>query len=260
MSDKFVAISLGWGVQSFTLAAMSALGELPPVDVAIHADTTHEHAGTYAHAAKYMPWLKGLGVRVVTVRANEKDIELGQKIRKGKGVVDIPAFTVGDGVHGQIRRQCTSDWKIAPIRRWLQANRKKRPIELWLGISTDEALRMKPAGVQYITHRWPLIEKRMSRWDCIRWLDAHGLDIPPKSSCVFCPFHNAAAWREMKLANDGDWQKAVAVDRAIRKVRPPYDLFVHPARIPLEDIDMRNQEDRGQLRLWDEECSGICGL
>ena len=28
-------ISLGWGVQSFTLAAMVALGELEPVDYAI---------------------------------------------------------------------------------------------------------------------------------------------------------------------------------------------------------------------------------
>ena len=43
-------ISLGWGVQSFTLAAMVALGDLEPVDVAIHADTTHEASGTYAFA------------------------------------------------------------------------------------------------------------------------------------------------------------------------------------------------------------------
>jgi len=112
----FVAISLGWGVQSFTLAAMSALGELPRVDVAIHADTTHERAGTYAHAAKYTPWLEGLGVRVVTVRDAAR--ELGQNKKKGgRAVVDIPAFAVGDGVNGQIRRQCTGDWKIAPIRR-----------------------------------------------------------------------------------------------------------------------------------------------
>ena len=41
-----IAISLGWGTQSFALAAMSALGELPPVDVAIHADTGYERAAT----------------------------------------------------------------------------------------------------------------------------------------------------------------------------------------------------------------------
>jgi hypothetical protein len=34
-------LSLGWGVQSFTLATMIALEELPPVEFAIHADTGH---------------------------------------------------------------------------------------------------------------------------------------------------------------------------------------------------------------------------
>ena len=46
-------ISLGWGVQSFTLAAMVALGELEPVDYAIHADTTHESILTYRFAEKW---------------------------------------------------------------------------------------------------------------------------------------------------------------------------------------------------------------
>lgn len=50
MTEKFVAISLGWGVQSWTLAAMSALNELPRVDAAIHADTTHERGATYLFA------------------------------------------------------------------------------------------------------------------------------------------------------------------------------------------------------------------
>ena len=51
-----------------TLAAMSALGDLPPVDVAIHADTTHERSATYAYAQRWTPWLEARGVRVVTVR------------------------------------------------------------------------------------------------------------------------------------------------------------------------------------------------
>lgn len=61
------AISLGWGVQSWTLAAMSALGELPPVSVAIHADTTHEMQATYEFAATWAPWLEERGVQVATV-------------------------------------------------------------------------------------------------------------------------------------------------------------------------------------------------
>jgi len=36
---KLIVISLGWGVQSFGLVAMSALGVLPKVDYAVHGDT-----------------------------------------------------------------------------------------------------------------------------------------------------------------------------------------------------------------------------
>ena len=57
-------LSLGWGVQSWTLAAMAALGELPGLDVAIHADTTHERQATYAFAAQWTPWLAARGVKV----------------------------------------------------------------------------------------------------------------------------------------------------------------------------------------------------
>jgi hypothetical protein len=249
------AISLGWGVQSFTLTAMVALGDLEPVDVAIHADTTHEKGGTYSFAARWTPWLEERGVRVVTVTNTET--ELGQN----GPTVDVPAYTIGTSDKGgQLRRQCTSDWKIAPLRRWLQSNRNGQRIEQWLGISLDEFQRMKDSDVKYITHRWPLIEMRMTRWDCQRYLETHGLEVPPKSACVFCPYHNQAAWRELKTQGGADWQKAVEVDEAIRKVRPPYDLFIHPARIPLVDIDLRSEQDKGQLSLWDDECSGICGV
>lgn len=248
----FRILSLGWGIQSTTLAAMVALGELEPVDAAIHADTTHESKLTYDFAARWTGWLEERGVRVVTVKNNNS--ELG-----ARAVVDIPAFTLSQKGDGQIRRQCTQHWKIAPMRRWLQANRNLQPVEQWLGISLDEFQRMKPSDVKYITTRWPLIERRMTRADCVAWLDKHGLEVPPKSACTFCPYRNTAEWRRIK-ATPEDWKEAVEVDNAIRKARPPYDLFVHPARIPLEDVDLRTETERGQLSLWDNECGGICGV
>jgi hypothetical protein len=246
-----ITLNLGWGVQSFTLAAMVALGELEQIDAAIHADTTHERESTYRFAEKYTPWLEARGVRVVTVR----DAEQAATVTTLK--TDIPAFTVGQSeTGGMLRRQCTGRWKIQPIRKWLQENRNGEPVEQWLGITTDEAERMKPSDVKYVNHRWPLIEKRMSRNACIAWLARHDLEVPVKSSCVFCPFHNRRAWYDMKSENGADWQKAVEVDEAIRKSRPPFDLFVHPDRIPLADI--RSPQDDGQLELWSEECSGTC--
>lgn len=248
-------ISLGWGVQSFTLAAMSALGELEPVDAAIHADTTHERGETYAFAERRTPWLEKRGVKVVTVKAKSAN-----PIDNGYGWPDEPFYTITETGNGQIKRQCTSHWKIKPIRSWLSMNRNGQLVEQWIGISLDEALRMKPSDVKYITHRWPLIERRMTRHDCARWLEAHGLEVPSRSSCVFCPYHNLAAWQELKQSGNGDWTKAVEIDRAIRKARPPYDLFVHPARIPLEEVDLRTMQEKGQLSLWDEECTGYCGV
>lgn len=264
-------LSLGWGVQSWTLAAMVALGEMEPIDFAIHADTTWERKATYDFAQCWTPWLEERGVKVVTTKALDTN-----PIRSYSGVtmgdyqgVAIPAFTLSDGSKGQVRRQCTQDWKINVIRSFLsgelqKSGIKKSPgiVEQWLGISEDEWHRAKDSGVKYITHRYPLLEKEMRRGDCVTWLKRNGLEVPEKSACVFCPYHNRLAWEEMKRSEPEDWKIAVGVDIAIRDVRPPYPLFVHSARIPLVDA-VNIPEDHGhqQLGIFDEECdSGHCFL
>jgi hypothetical protein len=259
-----IAISLGWGVQSFTLAAMAALGELPRVDAAIHSDTQHERSATYAFAAQWTPWLAAHGVKVATVTNRLRG---GTAVVIGGNKTPIPARTINDGSEGRMKRQCTGDWKIQPIRRYLQEHRNGRAAELWLGISTDEFQRAKDADVAYITHRFPLLDLGMSRADCLMWLEAHGLPSPGKSSCVFCPFLNKRAWQEMKRAGGADWQHAVEVDNAIRNVRLPGQLFVHPRLLPLPQAVVI-PEDSGYSQLdmlssddGDAECdSGHCFL
>ena len=246
---QLMILSLGWGVQSWTLAAMSALGELPKVDYAIHADTTWEREQTYAFAAQWTSWLEEHGVKVVTVT----DAEQAAAVTTMK--TDIPAFTAGQNgtqiIDGQLRRQCTNRWKIEPQNIWVRAELKQRAlkktpgvVEKWLGISKDEWQRAKHADVKYITHRYPLLELGMSRADCVDWLKAHDLPVPPKSACVFCPFHNKRAWQEMKRAGGQDWTVALLVDAQIRDARPPYPLFVHRGRVPLAEA-VQIPEDYG---------------
>ena len=252
-------ISLGWGVQSWTLAAMVALGEFPAVDLAVHADTTHEAEGTYRHAEKYTPWLESHGMKVATVTAKRAAL-----IREdwGTGSVMIPAFSrATDGSHGQIRRQCTHDWKLAPIRQYIRGLMPPgRPqsgfVECQQGISLDEWTQMRTSDVQYIVNRYPLVERRMTRADCAAWLEAHGLDVPPKSACVFCPYHSLGSWKRLKQAGGPDWEKAVEVDSAVRSRRDPYTLYIHPARVPLEEA-VRVPEDVGAVQLEMEiPCDG----
>lgn len=253
-------ISLGWGVQSWTLAAMSALGQLPKADYAIHADTQHEASGTYAHAAKWTPWLKERGIEVVTLKGPRTNVVEAA----WSNSVMIPAFSVAakDGKRGQIMRQCTTEWKIRPIRRFLRSKVTALPpgaIESWLGISTEEMTRMRTSDVVYIRNVYPLVDLGMSRNDCAVWLQAHGLDVPPKSACVFCPYRKPAQWQAVKNADGDDWRHALAVDAAIRHKRGGFgELFIHPARVPLADAV--KEPDGAQLALETEApCDGgVC--
>jgi len=267
--SRFVALSLGWGTQSFGLAAMSALGVLPPVDVAIHADTGHERHETYAFAAKWTPWLEGHGIRVVTVKS-----ELAPYQFPPDDGVFIPAyttaFTIFEGL-GQLRRSCTQRWKIAPMRRWMRQE-GVISVEQWIGISLDEAERRRLSDVQWITNVYPLLDFEIaipatsrygiSRSDIVRWLVDSDLEVPVKSACVMCPYHDRATWREIQLSSNGDWEKALAVDEAIRNKRPGYTCYLTPRRKPLVECDFRSQEEHGQMTLWEaeEECQGMCFL
>ena len=264
-TEPLRVLSLGWGVQSWTLAAMMALDEIPRCDYLVHADTGHEQQATYDFAEKWTPWLGEHGLQVVTVHAPRTE-----PVRKdwGIGAVMIPAFSrpkLG-GDDGQVNRQCTIEWKIRPIRRFVREELKARGIkprpgavEQWLGISVDEWKRARTSDVKYITTVHPLLDRKITRARCIQWLGERGLPVPAKSSCTFCPYHRASTWREMKRADGLDWKEAIAVDKIVRDMREEHTLYVHAGRQPLEDaVDL--PEDAGQLMMdLEEPCdSGYC--
>ena len=250
-------LSLGWGVQSFTLAVMSALGDLEKLDFAIHADTTYERSETYEFIKKYTSWLNDYGIKTITV--TNKINQLPEKWANGYNQVFIPITTLSEkGEKGKLLRTCTGRWKIAPMRQYLRQIRGDETIEQWMGISLDEYQRMKDSDVKYIINKYPLIEKKMTRNDCVNYLSSHNIDIPPKSSCYFCPYHDSTQWREIQ--NSQDWEKAIQVDETIRNIRNGYKSYLHPSAYPITELDFRSEEEKGQLSLWDEECYGICGI
>lgn len=169
-----------------------------------------------------------------------------------------------------IRRQCTTTTKIEPIRRKVRElaglTRKRSPkhpvVEQWLGISLDEVIRMKPSREAWQLNRFPLIERRMTRRDCLEWLKRHGYPTPPKSACLGCPFHSNAMWRSIRDDDPAAWADTVAVDHAIRTglrgIRG--QVFLHRSAVPLDEVDLSTASDHGQLDLWPNECEGICGV
>ena len=218
-------ISLGWGVQSFTLAAMSALGEIEPA-IAIHSDTQREREETLSFAARWSDWLEARGVKVITVTAGEG----AHRLYPESGSVFMPAFT-SDG--GQLRRQCTSRWKIDPFMKAVRRIAGDEPVSVWLGISWDEMHRANPAREAGMTNRWPLIEKRMTRAGCEEWLKRNGLEVPVKSACWSCPLHSTQSWRNLSPA---DREKAIALDKQLRTARPNMETFLSAKRVPLTQV------------------------
>lgn len=261
-------LSLGAGVQSSTLALLIAKGEVEPIDCAIFADTQWEPRAVY----EWLDWLETMvpfPVHRVTRGSLRKAIEDKQNAT-GQRFASIPWFTLDEnGKQGMGRRQCTREFKLDPLvrekRRLLGlafGQRAKGVLcETLIGISTDEASRMRDSSERWNRNVYPLIDLRMSRADCLRWMERNGYPRPPKSSCIGCPFHSDRQWREIQ-SNPDEWADVLAVDELIREpvsgVRA--EQFMHASRRPMAEIDFSTAEERGQINLFENECEGMCGL
>ena len=264
-------ISLGAGVQSSTMALMAAAGEITPMPyAAIFADTKAEPASVY----EWLDWLEMQLpfplIRVCQGEGLEADALKVRKKRDGSGTwvpSAIPFFSVNsDGSHGQGPRQCTHDFKLTPLMREAKRIMKfqiKDRVIWWIGISIDEAHRMKPSRVDYAQNIWPLIDRRMHRRDCLKWIQEKGFPTPPRSACVFCPYHSDAEWRRLRDKEPEDFARAVRFEREFSEAKSKtvsFVPFLHASRVPLDQVDFSTDEDNGQQVMFGNECEGMCGV
>lgn len=284
---KFTYLALGAGVQSSTIAEMMATGKLPPANAVIFADTGNEPEHVYEQVSYLGARLEGISP-VYTVQ--QGDI-MGDIYGNGRFAA-IPFFSLpisiqktlfGDikkrGQVGQLQRHCTHEYKIRPIEKKFRElllelgyarqytdgrifiNRGVE-VNALLGITTDEAERMKANRNKKITNKYPLIDLRMSRGDCLDWLTAKGLPLPQKSSCIICPYHNDTHWNEMKKNHPRDWSMAVKLDKDLRgetlRIATTVDntIFIHKSCYPLEKAITANQKE--QSAPTQDMCDGIC--
>lgn len=279
MTDVLRVLSLGGGVQSTTLLRMILAGEFAdPPTCAVFADTQWEPSAVYAHLWKLAEECAAVGFPLYVVATSSlRDDALDPAHR----VASMPFFVRNPaGKLARARRQCTKEYKIVPIGRFIRRQllglapgrspRRGQLVEQWFGISWDEAQRVAMPRVQYMRHRYPLVDRRMTRGDCVRWLADHGHAAPPKSSCIGCPFHGDQFWRELQANAPDEWADAVDFDRSVRRIERDGrtvmsgELYLHRALIPLDEVDMRTPEERGQGALFDGadyagECdSGYC--
>lgn len=286
---KIHVLNLGAGVQSTTLYLMFLRGEIPiTLDAAIFADTGEEPKAVYEHLA----WLESLGGPPILRRSLGRrlgdDLMRGQNSTGGRFAA-IPAFTMmpGQDEAGRTRRQCSKEYKVMVIERTVRRElcgldpgqripRKRFHVTQYVGISIDEAGRfVRLQKRRTLGHmRAPLIERHMTRKDCVAWLRERGQvpHIVPRSACTFCPFHNDAEWLAIKAVPE-DWARAVEIDTALRTTgtvanrNMDADMFVHRSCKPLVQIDFSPKPESTQATLgfwrsdaFSRECLGVCGL
>ena len=270
----FNIISLGAGVQSSTMILMAAHGEITPrPDAAVFSDTQAEPQSVY----KWLDWLEEEVskcpfpipiYRVTAGNLTEESLRIRTTKKEGREYARslIPFHTKDDeGSRGMGMRICTTDFKIVPITRFVKEfckvprGHKEIKVTQWIGISCDEIQRMKPSRETWCQHRWPLIEMDMKRHNCLQWMKAKNYPLPPRSSCVYCPYHSDHEWIRLKNEEPEEFEKAVQFEkdkeRGFKSVP-----FLHKSCIPLDQVDFSTDEERGQGMLWGNECEGMCGV
>lgn len=250
MSGPIHIISLGAGVQSSAMAIMACHGLIKPMPhCAIFADTGDEPAEVYA-------WLRELTRMLTFPVVWLTGPKLSDGIVNQWGHSQIPAWFLNDKGKPTIgRRQCTKYFKVLPVRHEIRRRYPKQKVTLWQGISVDEIIRMKESDVKWLTHRWPLIEQRLSRGDCVEYLKRETSWTVPKSACCYCPFRSKRQWRD-SMKKPAEAELINRVDAVLN----PRGEYLSSALAPMAELDLRGEAEHGQEDMFNNECSGSCGV
>ena len=279
-------LSLGAGVQSSYLLLQAARGVRAPYDYAIFANTKRE-------PQKVMDWLAWMReevarskypIPIIEVTAGDLGAE-AVKMRVSKKTGNhyvktlLPAYVAKpNGKRAMMGRRCTVDYKIRVLtrmqRKLAKVPRAKRGVvpkvmaEVTVGFSYDEYQRMKPNDQPWAINVFPLVDEKVTRRDCEVWVEETYGRTPPKSACIFCPFHGDDYWQQMKDKEPGEFAQAVKFDRDLRHAaesqtgtaRLQGQVFLHQSLVPLDQVQFKDTPERAQVEQFGFNCAGLCGV
>ena len=221
--------SSGGGVQSTAIAALICMGELKP-DLSVIIDTERELSTTWDYLYKWViPALERCNVKLHVIK--KSDFATVDLMRNND--VLIPAFTTQGEQVGKLPTFCSNEWKQRVMRRFATEQGVKQA-DVWLGFTIDEMKRVTtPIGKWQ--NKYPLIELRMTRGDCIALVERMGWPTPPRSSCWMCPNKTSHEWEWQKINAPNDFNKAIDFEKQIQKIDA--DLWLTETGKPLSEYD-----------------------
>jgi hypothetical protein len=181
-------------------------------DLIMFADTGGEKPETYRHIHMFDEWLLAHGMPgITTVRKSSKYNSLYHECHVRK---TLPSLAFG-------WRSCSDKWKQEPQRKFLQhwepavacwgnGGKVRRVIGFHAGESHRAARFTEDEKYRNV---YPLITWGWDNGDCIAAIERHGLEIPPKSACFFCPASTKAEVLALRRDDPGSYEAAVLMER-----------------------------------------------
>lgn len=269
-------LSCGAGMQSTALALMSCENvkypgkwtKVPVYDAIIFCDLGKEPIWVYSQVDFIKNACREAQIPFYIL---ETDLNGDYKRNFGKSrVVSIPFWTIGeDGKKGKMRRNCTLDYKISVIQkfvRWNLLGYKKgqrlkiedfKAHEMHIGFSVEESKRAKSNNHKMFVNEFPLIDMEMERKDNYAYIrDIWGLETKA-SACNFCPFHRNYFFKHLKEEYPGDYSDLIEFDRMLEREQPntkiKSQLFISRSRKRIEELLPEECNDKECFVYKDQE-------
>lgn len=260
-------LSCGAGMPSTTLVGMSCENamrgypvwpEVPVYDAVIFCDLHSEPSWVYEQADFSARLCARAGIPFYKL-----DADLYADFLQNFGqrhISSIPFWTLGeDGRKGKMPRQCTYDYKIKVIERFVRREllgykpyERTLPLdlhahEMHMGIMWEERRRAKPSKLALFENRYPLVEMGWTRPMCYTY-NREVLGIQTRASCcLFCPFHTNYFYQHIQSYEPSCYACALRVDERVERcqARPPLKskLFLSKARKRLRDLEPEDCHD-----------------
>lgn len=242
--------SCGGGTQSGAIAALIATGVLPRPDIAFMTDTGRERSGTW-------PFVDGFIRQCLAKVDLELQIVSAQAFARldvyWESTILLPGFTTHNGQVGKLSPFCSGKWKRDVAERWLRSIGVKR-CRNWIGISFDEARRVRTQHRPWIELWYPLIfERPMRRTQCVDLIRAAGWTGEiPHSACYMCPNASDTEWIDMRRNYRADFDAACSLEREVREKDPHF--YLHASCVPLGEVNFDEQRSMFSERGCTEGC------
>jgi hypothetical protein len=189
MKDELpIVVAYGGGTNSVAMLCGFLDRNIKP-ELIIFSDTGGELPHTYNHikmmSDKTMEWW-GLPITIVAKTYKQEQTSLEADCLRNK---TLPALAFGS-------KACSVKYKLEPkhkfVNKWM-AERDYNNVISAVGYDAGEGhrsigIKQNEVGRGRVETSWfPLIEWMWKRQDCIATIKRHGLPLPGKSSCFFCP-------------------------------------------------------------------------